>query len=648
MVNGKKASSGSEAKSKKEKEKVKKLDSETKEYFGLIYENQREINRMLGSLKQIENESREFFMDAVDGNSVTIGVASNTHCGNMAYNEEALGSFVDFAYDNGADMMLNAGDMLDGTGLYRNQKYEQYATTIDDQIKNLSATYPRKRGMKTYFVCGDHDLSFRGKQSVSYGDFDVGEKIEDARSDFVFLGDNIAPINFPLNGGEDNMKCLILHPNGNPAYAISYKPQKTIEALTGGEKPDMILIGQYHVAEHMPNYRNTESFQTGCFQDQTSLMKARYAPAHIGGWLLEYKLKDREGKKTGEIVSTFKAFYSKGREKNGGLEKIVELKKDVSNLSKKIRKLSDVQKENGKDMNLGELRKIKSNQTKIFSYQHNLMEELNESIIDFSSRKDVKYVNPVPGNEVIYGAIGDSHFGHECDSKEYHDDTYELFDKVGVKKVFHAGDVLDGHGMHAGQEFEQYASGFKDQLKTMAEKYPRVPGIETDFICGNHDLSFKKRNGIDVGPLIEMVRPDLHHIGDGVGECVFVLKNGRKVKIRLEHPSGGTAYALSYRPQKIAESLGDKDKPNTILIGHYHKSDRLPHYRNINTIQVGCLQDQTPFMKSKAIAANTGAWVIKDSYGEMTNEFKAFYIPFDKNQAYDIDSYIDQAKEAIA
>ncbi len=75
------------------------------------------------------------------------------------------------------------------------------------------------------------------------------------------------------------------------------------------------------------------------------------------------------------------------------------------------------------------------------------------------------------------------------------------------------------------------------------------------------------------------------------------------------HPGGGTAYALSYRPQKLVESLQGGQKPAVILIGHYHKIS-VNLIRNVWAFQVGCSQDQTPFMRKIPTEPHIGGMVI--------------------------------------
>lgn len=78
----------------------------------------------------------------------------------------------------------------------------------------------------------------------------------------------------------------------------------------------------------------------------------------------------------------------------------------------------------------------------------------------------------------------------------------------------------------------------------------------------------------------------------------------------ISRAGGGTGYAISYRPQKIIESYEGGEKPAVLLMGHYHKLD-VGLVRNVWYVQTGCGQDQTPFMRQKAIEAHVGGVIVE-------------------------------------
>ena len=86
-------------------------------------------------------------------------------------------------------------------------------------------------------------------------------------------------------------------------------------------------------------------------------------------------------------------------------------------------------------------------------------------------------------------------------------------------------------------------------------------------------------------------------------------------KMELIHPDGGTAYALSYKPQKIIEAMDGGTKPAIAVIGHFHKMEHL-YYRNVHTFQAGTLQSQTTFMRNRSISAGKGYWILDVKVGK--------------------------------
>jgi UDP-2,3-diacylglucosamine pyrophosphatase LpxH len=246
-------------------------------------------------------------------------------------------------------------------------------------------------------------------------------------------------------------------------------------------------------------------------------------------------------------------------------------------------------------------------------------------------REVKKKRNPVvikSGNDLRFGVVSDPHYGSLYHFEEGMRGLYKFFESEGVHTVLCAGDILDGHRVYRGQEFELAHIGIAAQIKAFAETAPKIDGITTRFITGNHDLSFKVLAGVDVGAALAEARPDYIYEGPETAVMRFVTDNGA-YDVMLQHPGGGTSYALSYRPQKIVEQLEGGTKPNMLILGHYHKAEMIPSYRNISVIQAGTMQRQTPFMKRQGLAAHIGGWVVDvrvgDSYNGVKAEFLALY-----------------------
>lgn len=247
-------------------------------------------------------------------------------------------------------------------------------------------------------------------------------------------------------------------------------------------------------------------------------------------------------------------------------------------------------------------------------------------------RKKIVLESQRPDNTLAFGIIGDTHLGSLYEAKDALQAMYGIFKSEGIKDVLHGGDLIDGIRVYRGQEYEIHSHGWAAQRDHFVKVAPRVPGITTHFITGNHDGSMKTAAGVDVGGELADRRPDWHFCGEDYADIEFVTGNGRKFRVSMIHPGGGSSYAISYRAQKIAEQMEGGTKPNLLCIAHFHKADFLPAYRNIAILQCGTFQRQTPFMVRGGLSAHVGGWIVrvtvhpKESMANTIRaEFTAFY-----------------------
>jgi predicted phosphodiesterase len=213
-------------------------------------------------------------------------------------------------------------------------------------------------------------------------------------------------------------------------------------------------------------------------------------------------------------------------------------------------------------------------------------------------------------SHVKFGVFGDNHIGH----KQYDKNLMKFFVKEVKKQkvdfVLNTGDIFDGwYQNRPNAIFEQNAIGFDQQMKLAVKELSQLE-VPLYFITGNHSYNtFVRGAGVEAGPVLEdklnLKGLEVKYLGNAEGD--IKLKNG--VKIKLLHPDGGTAYALSYRPQKIIESLSGGEKPELLFIGHFHKLEQL-FYRNVHAFQTGTFCGQTKFMRGKNIPAHKGFWII--------------------------------------
>ncbi len=232
------------------------------------------------------------------------------------------------------------------------------------------------------------------------------------------------------------------------------------------------------------------------------------------------------------------------------------------------------------------------------------------------------------GKSAKFGAISDTHYGSLWERPDLVLKAYEIMHHEGIKDVFHAGDFCEGSGMRKGHEHQVVSVGADNQVARAHDLHPQIDGMTTHFILGSHDLSFHKNAGHNIGERLAE-RKDLEYLGK-ITATVPIKVGGTTLRLSLEHPGKGSAYALSYQLQKYIEALPGGRKPDILIMGHYHKALFMPMYRNVPAFEAGCFQSQTDWMRERNLAADLGFWIIevhatKDGIARVKGEFTPFF-----------------------
>lgn len=226
---------------------------------------------------------------------------------------------------------------------------------------------------------------------------------------------------------------------------------------------------------------------------------------------------------------------------------------------------------------------------------------------------DCVVITSRPDNTYVFGVVGDKHIGSKYHRADVLADLYDRFERAGVDAVFDTGNWIDGDARF--NKHDVLVTGMDPQIRLMAETHPKIEGVTTYAVWGDdHEGWYAQREGVDVGKYAEMQMRTAGHDWKDLGymEAHVILRNantGQTARLAVVHPGGGSAYALSYKPQKIIESMEGGEKPAAILLGHYHKMSA-DNIRNVWAIQTGCCEDQTPFMRKKSLEAHVGGLVV--------------------------------------
>jgi len=235
------------------------------------------------------------------------------------------------------------------------------------------------------------------------------------------------------------------------------------------------------------------------------------------------------------------------------------------------------------------------------------------------------------GEHIRWGSIGDTHNGSLYSDPDFQFKAFEQFKKSKVDFITHGGDVFEGMSNRPGHIYELSHLGYDKQNELCKDIYSQWTDTPMYFISGNHDRWFLKSAGVYA---VKRLCEDLNlqtgseryiYLGEDEGD--ISLKGVTTVK--LWHGEDGNTYALSYRLQKIIESISGGEKPGVMMFHHVHKFVYI-FERMIHCVSTGAMQRQTKWMRGKRIASHTGftvndAWVNKNGIARFGTQFYPFY-----------------------
>ena len=553
--------------------------------------------------------------------NIKVMLISDTRFGSIYQQTTILNDMYLKAKEMGVKYVFLTGDVVEG--IYRGAK-SIYNTTLhkdgyDDQADYVAACFPRIQGITTYFVTGEHDLSFlKGTDKV-----DIGKLIAAKRDDMIYLGPRRKKVSFVTGDRRSgSISFYLQHSSGNVPYTISYKPQQKISSLRNEDKTDILVTSHFAACDSFLR-RGVRSYQVPTVTATTDEMKDANTPVYntIGAWVVSLD-RDKKGslKRTSQMYipyyKTIKDDYrtfKKLEDSDHILVQVPEksLKDDRDKMFSQIRNGESVDKI---------CERLGVSQLKFGG----IVEELRHrgydiSIDESSENKVVIKKNKGKTNKTIKPNIdelkkirqvwiSDTHLCNEAQQLNLINKIYREAAERGIDTVLHFGDVLDGdYHNRPEHQYALFRLGATRQLEYLTNYYPKVEGIETYFITGTHDQTHCKNGGVFVGPAIEEKRPDMHFLGDDMG--IYHPLGSKKTSIEMFHPGGGCSSSLSYKMQKYIDKMEPGTKPNIIGSGHFHQSHMMA-YRNVIAFLIPCLTSKTNFAIRQGLENTMGAYFI--------------------------------------
>jgi len=230
-----------------------------------------------------------------DGKRVRIGVMTDTHIGskytNLDYMYEAFKVFE----DKNVDMLCHAGDVCEGMSNRAGHVLECTEIGYQQQRDKAIEVFSKYTHSPMYFISGNHDDWFKLSNGACIVQ-DICSNLPNAN----FLGHSEGNIQIGAT------QVRLWHGLDGSSYAHSYRVQKIIESLTGGDKPNVLICGHTHKAFYLYD-RHVHCISGGCIQKQSSWMRGKRLPAHTGFWVIDMVLND---KGVGSFSSEFFPFYA--------------------------------------------------------------------------------------------------------------------------------------------------------------------------------------------------------------------------------------------------------------------------------------------------------------------------------------------------
>ena len=235
----------------------------------------------IGTTKELRGQKHiKIDIDRFEGEKFEIGLVSDTQLCSRYQQLTYLHDAYAYFEKRGITTVFHAGDLLDGWTVYRGHQFEVFLIGNDKQAGYVIDNYPKKKGIKTHVIGGQHDYVFKKDR-----DFDVLKAIAKEREDIESLG---------YFGGyiKIGRKTHYLHhPGGGIAYARSYKTQKMIENFVPELKPHFLYRGHHHLYCQM-FYRNVIAIDLPCFQSQTPYLAEKGYNPEIGFLILKYRINE--------------------------------------------------------------------------------------------------------------------------------------------------------------------------------------------------------------------------------------------------------------------------------------------------------------------------------------------------------------------
>ena len=227
------------------------------------------------------------------GDEVNFIFISDTHIGSIYYHHEFMDEIARECDAEKYQFVVHAGDVTNGMDAHKyNLLYELVDIGYEAQ-KAVSIIELMKLPIPLYVIDGNHDRWYESNGAYIVKDICRG------LTGATYLGRDEGDIS--ING----ITIKVFHGEDGSSYATSYRIQKLIESFTGGEKPNVLLVGHAHKQGYFFE-RNIHAVSGGALSTQSRWMRSKRLANHCG----YHKIRMRINKAgVSEFTVTWRPFY---------------------------------------------------------------------------------------------------------------------------------------------------------------------------------------------------------------------------------------------------------------------------------------------------------------------------------------------------
>ena len=200
---------------------------------------------------------------------------TDPHFGHLEANPIHWQKTCDLIEKEQCEFAICGGDLTEGMPNRPGHFYELNAVGANAQLEMAQARIEMLPCI-VYGIDGNHDLW--GYKTIGFDPSAMLGKL--LPNKYYHMGMH----EFDLHIG--NIVIKTWHGEDGSTYALSYRLQKFVEALTGGSKPHILLAGHDHKSGFF-EFRNVLCFAGGTLEGQTKWMRNKKIAAMVGFWIIE-------------------------------------------------------------------------------------------------------------------------------------------------------------------------------------------------------------------------------------------------------------------------------------------------------------------------------------------------------------------------